>query len=272
MTPTLPSKTTAAAPFYTRYGFSRPATGSAQLRIDPYPGICANGQLKRTVLVSAVDLVASLFVREEAGVDATFTSDLSLRAPRFGIPGRLEVRGEILRVGARLITTEVRIEDGGELFALGESTFSRIPRKGPAQPRIEDLRLPRVFDSNPLDQPLEREVGIERIPDEPGLVRLPLEPQLLNPEGILQGALVGLLIESAAESLGGANAVVEEMDLRYLAASKAGPIEARASWIEAKGPGPDRPPSMMRVWIRDLGQSGRLAASAFVRIRHPTLR
>ena len=130
--------------------------------------------------------------------------------------------------------------------------------------------MPRVFASNPLDQPLEDEVGIEHVPNTPGRVRLPLRSQLLNPEGILQGALVGLLIESAAESLAGAEAVVEEMDLRYLAASKAGPIEARADWIDPPERSPGIAASMMRVVIRDLGQDGRLAASAFVRIQRPT--
>lgn len=266
-----PTPSVPTPPFYTRYGFSRPPAGDVHLRIEPYAGICRGGHLMRTVLVSAVDLVASLFVREAAGNDATFTSDLSLRAPIAGIPSVLDVRGEVLRSGSRLITTEVRVEADGQIFALGESTFSRIPRKGPGRPRLEDLRIPRVFESHPVEQPLDEEVGIVRSQGTPGIVTLPLRPELLNPEGIFQGALVGLLIESAAQSLAPEASIVEEMDLRYLAAGKAGPIEAQASWIESTDPegAPGRERRMMRVLLRDLGQSGRLTVSALVRIASP---
>ena len=105
------------APFHTRYGFSRPESPGIALRIEPYEEICDRGVLRPTILVSAVDLVASLLVREIAGTDATFTSDLSLRAPCEWVPRRIDVRGEVMRSGKRLLTTAVRLEADGRDFA-----------------------------------------------------------------------------------------------------------------------------------------------------------
>lgn len=260
-------------PFYTRYGFSRIGADAMGLRIDPYPEICADGRLLRTILVSAVDLVASFFVREAAGTDVTMTSDLSLRAhASVGEEGPLEASGRLLRSGRRMVTTEVRIERGGTLLALGESTFVRSPRaavQGQPAPSMDDLRVPPILERHPLIRPLAEEVGVLCDANRPGEAMLPLRPEVLNPEGVLQGALVGLLVESAALSLAtsaapadaaggtGAGPFLEEIDLRYLAANRAGPISARASWIDA--------PSMMRVELRDAGQPSRITASAFVR-------
>lgn len=258
-----------APPFFTRYGFSRPPEGEDHLLIEPYPEICRGGGLKRTILISAVDLVASMLIREVAGIDATFTSDLSLRAPARFIPRTLLARGEVLRAGGRLVTVGVRLESEAGLFAVGESTFSRMPRPADSSLRLEDLRLPRVIESHPLPAPLDEVVGIETDATHRGRVRLELRPALLNPEGILQGALIGLLIESAAESLAPPRAIIEEIDIRYLAAGKVGPIEAEASWLDFAG-SVDDPPSpqhWMRVELRDLGQAGRRTATAFVRTR-----
>ena len=255
-------------PFYTRYGFSRIGAEGMGLHIEPYSEICQRGQLLRTVLISAVDLVASFFVRELAGTDITMTSDLSLRTTAaVGAGGALEASGRVLRSGRRLITTEVRIQRGDVLCALGESTFVRAPRApapGRPAPSIEDLRVPQQLEAHPLERPLAAEVGVRCDPKRPGQATLALRPDVMNPEGALQGALVGLLVESAALSLARSASApppalcLEEIDLRYLSANRTGPIVATARWIDA--------PSMMRVQLLDAGQSDRLTASAFVRM------
>jgi len=252
------------SPFHTRYGFSRPESPGIALRIEPYEEICDRGVLRPTILVSAVDLVASLFVREIAGTDATFTSDLSLRAPCEWVPRRIDVRGEVMRSGKRLLTTAVRLEADGRDFAYGESTFARLPRTGDSVPRIEDLRLPDVIESNPLSQPLSDEVGIEIVDPAAGRVRLALRAAHRNPEGVLQGALVGLIVETAALALGDSRAetarIITELDLRYLAAARVGPIESFA-WPIGSGEA-----TMLRVELRDAGQQGRITTSALVRL------
>ncbi len=254
----------AAPPFFTRYGFSRPEEAAIDLRIEPYAEICHRGVLRPTVLASAVDLVASLHVRRLAGEDATFTGDLSLRAPARPVPASIEARGRVLRSGRRLITTAVELQAEGEPVGYGETTFTRIPRDPDRKAPAVALGVPERIPSHPLERPLAEEVGVETVDRARGRIRLPLRDALRNPEGVLQGALVALLVECAAEALAdeafGRPQIVTELDLRYLAAARVGPIESDARRI---GP-PEEP--MLRVELRDAGQDGRPTTSALARV------
>jgi acyl-coenzyme A thioesterase PaaI-like protein len=73
---------------------------------------------------------------------------------------------------------------------------------------------------------------------------------LLNPAGTLQGAMVALVAESAAEEMVSAqfsiDAVVTDLDLRYLAQTGAGPVRTSCRLL---GLGPDAP---IRVELVDL--------------------
>ncbi|MCA9503264.1 MAG: hypothetical protein H6748_19770 [Spirochaetaceae bacterium] len=257
-------------PLFTRYGFTRTGLPDAPLRIEPYPAIATHGALRATVVASAIDLVGGLFTRAIAGVDATFTSDLSLRIPSPGRPPRLLAHGEILRAGRRLVTTGVRIERedaGSGLYAWGETTFSRVPRvlrPGEAMPDVETLSTPATIERHPLAQPLDAAVGVEVVEATPGLVRLALRPALRNPEGVMQGALYALLAECAGLARAGADLgvphVVTALDLRYLAAATVGPVEARADWI---GTNASR---MLHVEIRDRGRDDRLTTTAWLQL------
>ena len=60
-----------------------------------------------------------------------------------------------------------------------------------------------------------------------GVVEVDVAPHVRNPAGTLQGAMVALVAESAAEELVGHRngpAVVTEIDVRYLAQAPVGPV------------------------------------------------
>lgn len=251
-----------APPFYTRYGFER--LGETDLAIVPYPEICVAGTLRATVIASAIDLVGGFHTRAIAGRDATFTSDLSLRIPAPARPERLTTRSEVLRAGQRLVSTSVTIEAETESYALGVTTFARIPRPPERAPDVATLATPMVIDRHPLDRPLEEEVGIDLVDPSAGHVRLALRPALANPEGVMQGALVALVVECASLALANyecpAEQIVTELDLRYLAAASKGPVESRAIWIG------DAQSRMIRVELRDRGRENRITTAALVRV------
>ncbi|MGI9589728.1 MAG: hotdog domain-containing protein [Myxococcota bacterium] len=254
----------APPPFFTRYGFTRTGNPEAPLELAPYPAVCAHGALRVTVIASAIDLVGGFTTREVAGSDATFTSDLSLRIVRPGIPARLVAHAEPLRVGRRLVTTGVRLEADAETYAYGETSFVRIARETGAAPDVRTLATPEAISFHPLERPLDEEVGIETVDAAAGSIRLALRPALLNPEGALQGALAALIVECAALALAdherGRPQLVTELDLRYLAAASAGPVVARAACLGPPATG------MIRVETRDQGRDDRLTTSALVRV------
>ncbi len=247
-------------PIFTRYGFTRTGDPARPLEVAPYPEVCANGALRATVVASAIDIVGGFATRALAGSDATFTTDLSLRIPAPGTPTKLVAHAEALRTGKRLVTTGVRLDAPGGPYAYGETTFTRIPRREPA-PDVRTLATPDAIPFHPLERPLDVEVGIET--QGPGRVRLPLHANLLNPEGVLQGALVALAIEccalALAESERGRPQCVTELDLRYLSAASEGPVEGEAHWIGDPASG------MLRVALRDRGREASLTSSALVR-------
>ena len=253
-----------APPFFTRYGFTRLADPATPLVVEPYPEICRGGVLRATIVASAIDLVGGFTTRALAGVDATFTADLSLRIPTPGCPARLVAHAETLRAGRRLVTTGVRLEDDtGATFAEGVTTFTRIARDPSEVADPAALATPDTIPRHPLEAPLEQVVGIERQPDAPGRVRVPLRDALRNPEGIMQGALVALLIEEAALDLAHpaiGDAAITSLDLRYLAAATDGPIVGQATRVGSAEA------SMIRVELRDAGRDDRLTATAFVRV------
>jgi len=73
-------------------------------------------------------------------------------------------------------------------------------------------------------------------------VQVEVTPDLRNPDGTLQGAMVALLAESAAEDLMatrfGSPFVVTGLDLRYLRKAQVGPVRTRSRLL---GTGPDAP-------------------------------
>ena len=93
-----------APPFFTRYGFSDLDPRTHRLSVTPYPEICRSNTLLATVVASAIDIVGGVCTREIAGVDATFTSDLSLRIAGGG--------GRSYTQAAALVLGRVRVRCG----------------------------------------------------------------------------------------------------------------------------------------------------------------
>lgn len=262
-----PSDETDAPPFFTRYGFTRPPDDPRALEIEPYDAICRHDTLRATVVASAIDLVGGFVTREAAGADLTFTRDLSLRIATPDRPPRLVARGEPLHAGRQLVTTAVRLsapgDDGGAPFAIGETTFTRRPRPKADDRSFAELSTPPEIPRHDLAQPLADALGLTPIEPADGRFRLELRPAVLNPEGVMQGALVALVVEEAAlgaaEATSGRPNAVVAMDLRYLAGASVGPLASRVEWFGKRWDG------VLRVELVDEGRD-RVTTTAFVRL------
>lgn len=251
-------------PFFTRYGISRTRGADSPLLIEPYPEVCHHGALRPTVVAAAVDIVGSLYARELAGSDALLTTDLSVRAPARPAPARVSAQGRPLRVGRSVITSEAVLEADGTPVAYGQTNFRRVARPTGRTPDPSELAVPQEFECLPLERPLLEEVGIEVRDASRGQVEVVVRDALLNAEGGMQGALVALLVEAAAlalaDSVQSGPQVVTDLDLRYLAAGRTGPIVSEARWIS----GPES--ETMRVELRDQGNGERITTAALARV------
>lgn len=260
------SSLAAPVPFFTRYGLARTGERDAPLVVTPYAPVLRHGSLRAAVVGAAIDFVGSFFTREIAGADILSTTDLSLRAPYAGAPRDLLVRGRALRAGRTGATTGVELWDreANRLWAYGETTFARIAQPPGSTVTAADLALPAIFEFHPLTRPLEDEVGVTVLDAGRGEVELALRRAVLNSQATLQGALVALLVERAGEVLAeatlGQPQRVCELDLRYLATARQGPIRSRAAFVGEPAQG------MLRVELFDAGRDDRITATALLRV------
>ncbi len=219
--------------------------GDLILELTPQRETLHHGIVRASVLSFVIDAVAGLPLDQETGV-WTLTSDMSVRMRPIAAPERIDATNTILRRGRHSATCLVELKTNqGAPVATGAIGFATIPRKetDPPKPVVPPGQAPSIFRSSAtLTRPLREEAGIEVIDAAEGVVQVELTPDLLNPAGTLQGAMVALLAEAAAEDLMasrfGSPVVVTDLDLRYLRMAQVGPVCTRSRLL---GVGTDAP-------------------------------
>ncbi|HLU41522.1 MAG TPA: hypothetical protein VKZ55_03925 [Microthrixaceae bacterium] len=207
-----------------------------ELIIDtvPQPQTLRHGVLRGSVLSFALDAVAGITLDQDPDAWA-LTTDMTLRMRPVPAPRCVSARTRVLREGRRSATCKVDMTaPDGSLVATGAVGFARVARKpdDPPKPIVTPEQAPMVLrDLGTLSLPLRAEAGIEVVDAAEGVVEVEVTPRLLNPAGTLQGAMVALLAEAAAEDLVearfGEPAVVVDLDLRYLGKVGSGRVRTR---------------------------------------------
>jgi acyl-coenzyme A thioesterase PaaI-like protein len=213
------------------------------LELRPQEETLHHGIVRASVLSFIIDVVAGIPLDRESD-KWTLTSDMTVRMRPVPAPERIDATCEILRQGGRSAVSLVDLRtDEGAPIATGAIGFVKIPRKpgDPPKPNVPLGQTPMIFrDPRALVRPLRQEAGIEVIDAAEGVVQVEVTPQLRNPAGTLQGAMVALLAEAAAEDLMearfGSNFVVTDLDLRYLRKAEVGPVRTRSTLL---GVGPE---------------------------------
>jgi acyl-coenzyme A thioesterase PaaI-like protein len=223
----------------TRLGTSAELRDGAMVGdVRSLPATTVHGAMRVSAVVFFVDAVGGIAIDTDPDT-WSFTSDLSVRLPAVAAPERILGRADVLRVGRRSATVAVPLtHPNGDDLGLGLEAFARVPRRDtdPPKPDIDRVMLAEVWaEVTPLDVPLREAAGLRVIDAATGVVELALRADLLNPAGALQGAMVALVAEAAAEELAtatiGSPQVVTDIDIRYLAQTRRGPVQTRARFI-----------------------------------------
>lgn len=204
------------------------------LDLVPTPEVLHRGVVRASVMAYLVDVVSGVTLDGDVD-DWTFTTDMSVRMRAVPAPAQLTATNTILRRGRRSATCLVEVvDDGGTTVATGAIGFAHVPRRDddPPKPKVRPEDAPELFrDRGGLGAPLREEAGVEVLDAAAGLVQIAITPEVCNPAGTLQGAMVALVAEVAAEELLGAHVgapvVVTELDIRYLAQTTVGPVRTR---------------------------------------------
>ncbi len=212
-----------------------------------------HGVVRLSVLAFIVDVSAGVTLDTDPEA-WTFTTDLSLRMRAVPAPAKVTASTTILRRGRRSAHGLVEVVDGRQrLIAAGAIGFAHVPRKpdDPPKPSVSPQMLAERFTGRErLTRPLRQEAGVVSIDPEQGRVEMAVQPEVCNPAGTLQGAMVALLAESAAEDLTAALArrpmTVTELDIRYLGQANVGPVRTQSRLL---GTRPDDPVEVRLVDI-----------------------
>jgi acyl-coenzyme A thioesterase PaaI-like protein len=241
------------------------AEGVLTLELVPQPATLHHGMLRASVLSYVIDAAAGILVDRDEDV-WTLTTDLSVRMRPGSPPDLVRSTTRVLRQGRRSSMCLVELASGsGETVASGAAGFATIPRRDtdPPKPLVGLDQAPAILNGHGLlDAPLRDEAGIEVIDPREGVVQVAVTPELRNPAGTLQGAMVALLAEAAAEDIVAARfetpVVVVDLDVRYLAQAPVGPVRTRS---ELLGTRPDAP---VQVELVDISND-RITTLAYAR-------
>ncbi len=218
-----------------RLGTSARLEGEALvLELTPRPEVLHHGVVRASVLAFLIDAAAGIPLDRDPDV-WTLTTDLSVRMRPVAAPSRADAFNTIVRQGRRSATCVVDVRsDRSEPLArgaIGFATVARKPSEGPKPMLTLDQAVHLFRGQPPLTRPLREEAGIEVVDAAAGVVQVELTPELRNPAGTLQGAMVALVAEAATEELVatrlGGPALVCDLDLRYLDRTGAGPVRTR---------------------------------------------
>ncbi len=204
------------------------------LALRTQPEVLHHGVVRASVLAYAVDACAGIAVDDDPDV-WTLTTDLSFRMRPVPAPEVAEATCTIVRRGRRSVTSTFEVLGGdGTAVASGAIGFAAVPRRDgdPPKPHFPPEVAAQMFTGrSTLTEPLREAAGIEVLDAGAGVVEVAVTPELRNPAGTLQGAMVALVAEVAAEEMAAtrtdAPMVVTELDLRYLAQAPVGPVRTR---------------------------------------------
>jgi len=226
--------------------------GELHLDLEPCPELLNHGAVRASVMAFLVDGVAGIAIDRDP-THWSLTSDMSIRMRVMEAPACLTATGSVLRRGRRTVScsSEVRT-DAGMLAASGLLGFRSYPRRpdDPPKPDVTVEYLEEVMGRRGgLSAPLREEAGVRSVDPSAGVAEMEVTPRVTNPAGTLQGAMVALLAESAAEDLAQSRAgrpmLVTELEIRYLEKATSGTVRTRTTSVG------DRPGSPVLVELVD---------------------
>jgi acyl-coenzyme A thioesterase PaaI-like protein len=236
--------------------------GSAHARATVVPELCTPGTdiPRASVLVTFADIASGMIATQISPDRVPVTVDLAVRIlarPGFG---PVALSASLLKAGRSTLVAEIAFasERVAGPWAVAVATFMASPRPVDVFLQAPPLRGGLQPDTRPtLPSPIAERVGVELVT--PGHARLEHRQELSNATNTMQGGLIALIGEVAAESLAGAAGggpyAAHDLDVRYLRAARVGPAFTVGQLLHH-----DESEATARVEVRDAGADDRLVA------------
>lgn len=241
------------------------------------PGVlAADGSMRTSAIAMMVDVAAAAVAIVAADPGWSATADLSYwtAAPITVGPAVCDAR--LVRAGSKSITVEADVFDGrgtdeptGPLAGRARLTFARIPGSASvAAGRVDrsDSPQPRRSMHHPgsaFAESLHRKCGLRVVDAAAGIVECDKTDYVRNSFGTINGGVVGVILEAAAERLAGHAAgrtlVARDLQVHYLAQTEVGPARTSARVVRTS---PDH--TVVEARLVDAGRDDRVLAFATV--------
>jgi acyl-coenzyme A thioesterase PaaI-like protein len=194
-------------------------------------------------LVALVDVNAAMVALCAAHPDWTATADLMLHEAAPLVHGPTILESSLTRAGSRLIVVGIDIYDGDGVsdldeladpirqrrVATGLVTFARVGAETSAASGVLDplggigqRRRMEPVDGPPTEPLLER-IGLTVIDAEHGVVELASTPYVQNSRGRINGGVLGMVFQGAAE-VACPGFAGSDLHIHYLAGARTGPV------------------------------------------------
>ncbi|MBV8949485.1 MAG: hypothetical protein JOZ99_01310 [Actinobacteria bacterium] len=239
-------------------------------------------------LVTLVDVNCALVALIAADPDWTATADLSLHAVAPLDTGPAVVESTLLRAGRNVVVVSITVFDGrgtapfadhggGPAAALargafttvarGLATFARIPRGASAASAAFDPvdTIGRRRSMSPAGgvpcAALTERIGLRVVDAASGVVELPITDYVRNSFGAINGGVLGMVVQDAAEAALPQFAATD-VQIHYLAQARAGAARA-ATTVLRRGAGH----AVCAVEVIDVAGGGTTLALATVTLQ-----
>jgi uncharacterized protein (TIGR00369 family) len=227
------------------------------------------GAARAGVIATLVDVIGGGLAAAAADPDWIATADLTLHMVRGHMvdgapPGSvIEARAQVLRAGRTTVVLQVDLVDEHDHeLGLATMSFSVLPRRE-INPDVSASRsgdrTTMATDASGLTATLLDTLGVETIDAAHGAIELPVSPWASNSMGAMQGGVVAIAADIAAETAlraaTGRPVVVTDLQLTYLGFGRVGPVRTRADVLA---------PHIARVEIVDTGAENRCMTVANV--------
>lgn len=239
--------------FIADIGYTQEVDGDrsvGRLEVTDHLRIPGSGRPRPSVLATMADVHTGVLASRQTAPSVALTLDLAVWTLAESTSDWLEIEARPLKVGRTTLVYEAELREPttGVVTTVSHVTFVASPRPQDVMPPARER--PQAVSA--MEKPFADALGAHAV--SAGAVEASLEPYVSQSTGSMQGGVIALLAELAAES--GSGAPVLDLDVRYLSSVRTGPARAVASPF---GPGSSR------VEVRDTGRDDRLCALAYAR-------
>jgi acyl-coenzyme A thioesterase PaaI-like protein len=232
----------------------------------------AGGRPRVGVLATVIDIIAGETAIREVLPSWVATSNLSLHVGPLPQHGTLRARPRVLRHGRTTLVMEVDVDhvETGDPLGLSTIGFSILPSRSALQARVDwaekpEARTEFASEGSGLTKPLLETLGVVFDPAEAAHTRLAASSYVINTLGAMQGGVVAILIDAAADHFAaqrsGRVSQLRGLEIHYLKLARVGPVRADVRTLSETASG-----LLLRVSLHDEGADNVLLTVATVMV------